>query len=189
MSVRKAVRLPIVAVALAAGLVGAQTVTAGAASAAAAPRTLYYNAGSAPAWRTQVTEAVAIWNGSVHNVQLKAGSPATITIVQFSGWPYAEPNGLGRGKVHLGQEAVDEGFDKTRIAAHELGHILGLPDNRTGRCSDLMSGHSAPTSCTNAHPSPAEAAQVDRNFGSRFATATLPAKFVDCFTAPVSASR
>jgi snapalysin len=186
MSVRKVVGLSIMAAALAGGLVGVQTVPA---SAAAAPRTLYYNAGGAPAWRTQVTQAVTIWNSSVHNVQLKAGSPATITIVEFSGWPYAEPTGLGRGTVHLGQEAVDEGFDKTRIAAHELGHILGLPDDRTGRCSDLMSGHSAPTSCINAHPSPAEAAQVDRNFGSRFATATLPAKFVDCFTEPVGASR
>jgi snapalysin len=76
-----------------------------------------------------------------------------------------------------------------RGAAHELGHILGLPDNRTGRCSDLMSGHSAPTSCTNAHPSPAEAATVDSNFGGRFATAAVPAKFVDCFTVPVGASR
>jgi snapalysin len=186
MSMRKAVRLAIVAAALAAGLVGAQTVTA---SAAAAPRTLYYNAGGAPAWRTEVTQAVAIWNSSEKNVRLKAGSPATITIVQFSGWPYAEPNGLGRGTVHLGQEAVDEGFDKTRITAHEIGHILGLPDNRTGKCSDLMSGHSAPTSCTNAHPSPAEAARVDRNFGSRVATTAVPATFVDCFTVPAGASR
>jgi snapalysin len=89
MSVRKAaVRLSVVPVALVAGLVGTQTVMA---SAAAAPRTLYYNANGAPAWRTEVTQAVAIWNSSEKNVQLKAGSPATITIVQFSGWPYAEP--------------------------------------------------------------------------------------------------
>jgi snapalysin len=186
MTVKRAARLAIVLVALVAGMVGLRTVVAGAAD---APRPLFYNASGAPGWRAQVTQAVAIWNSSVHNVQLKAGSPASITIVQFSGWPYAEPTGLGKGTVHLGQQAVDQGFDRTRIAAHELGHILGLPDNRTGRCSDLMSGHSAPTSCKNAHPSPAEAAQVDSNFGGRIAAAALPARIDDCFTVPAAAGR
>jgi snapalysin len=73
----------------------------------------------------------------------------------------------------MGREAVDEGYYEPRIAAHEFGHILGLPDNRTGRCSDLMSGSSAPTSCTNAYPSATEAATVD----SRFRTsAAVPAR-------------
>jgi snapalysin len=166
------------AVAVGIGLVGVQTGTAGA---AVAPRTLYYDASQAAEFKANVTQAVAVWNSSVKSVQLKAGSPASITIVAFDGWPYAEPRGLGKGSVHLGREAVNEGFDKTRITAHELGHILGLPDNRTGLCSDLMSGHSAPTSCTNAHPSAREAAQVERNFRGRFNAATLPARFTDCF--------
>ena len=187
MVLRRMLSLAAVLAATGAGLVGVHTVGAGA---AAAPRTLYYNASGAPQWQAQVTQAAAIWNSSVHNVQLKAGSPASITIVQFSGWPYAEPAGLGRGRVHLGQQAVNEGFDKTRITAHELGHILGLPDNRTGLCSDLMSGHSAPTSCKNAHPSRAKAAQVERNFrGGAIAPAALPAAFVDCFTELARAGR
>ena len=50
------------------------------------------------------------------------------------------------------------------IAAHELGHMLGLPDRKPGPCSQLMSGASAGTSCTNPYPSAAEKAQVERNF-------------------------
>jgi snapalysin len=42
-----------------------------------------------------------------------------------------------------------------------------------------MSGHSAPTSCTNAHPSPAEAAQVDANFRNGVSPTRLPARIVD----------
>jgi snapalysin len=37
-----------------------------------------------------------------------------------------------------------------------------VPDKRTG----LMSGSSAPVSCTNADPSTAEAQRVQRNFAS-----------------------
>ena len=69
----------------------------------------------------------------------------------------------------MGREAVVDGYYPLRIATHEFGHILGLPDRRTGLCSDLMSGSSAPVSCTNANPSTAEAAQVQRNFASGFA--------------------
>ncbi|MEK8105894.1 snapalysin family zinc-dependent metalloprotease [Micromonospora sp. M12] len=43
----------------------------------------------------------------------------------------------------MGRTAVNQGYDRTRIATHEVGHILGLPDRRTGLCTDLMSGSSA----------------------------------------------
>ncbi|GAA3212151.1 snapalysin family zinc-dependent metalloprotease [Nonomuraea helvata] len=64
----------------------------------------------------------------------------------------------------MGRQATSQGYNPLRIAAHEIGHILGLPDRRTGLCSDLMSGSSAPVSCTNPNPSAAERAEVDRNF-------------------------
>jgi snapalysin len=86
----------------------------------------------------------------------------------------------------MGRQAVSDGFDPTRIVAHELGHILGLPDRRTGLCSDLMSGHSAPTSCRNAKPSPKEIAEVERNFGNGVATTKLPAEIREL---PVPAGR
>ena len=148
-------------------MAGAQAATAGAAAAdvsAAATRTVYYDASRAGEFTTNFTQAAQIWNSSVSNVRLQAGSPASVVIYVDSGWPRTYVNGLGAGRVYMGWQAVDQGYDRTRIATHELGHILGLPDNRTGRCSDLMSGSSAPVSCRNAYPSAAEAARVDTLF-------------------------
>jgi snapalysin len=59
---------------------------------------------------------------------------------------------------------VNQGYYQPRIAAHEFGHLLGLPDRRTGLCSDLMSGSSAPVSCANANPNAREASTVNANF-------------------------
>jgi snapalysin len=172
MSVRKVTRT-VLAVSIAAlGLAGTQLSPA----AAAAPqqpavRTVYYNADAAGVWKPNVKAAVEIWNTSVKNVRLVEGSPSTITVFAAGGWPYAQVNGLGRGRISLGEAAVDIGHDRTRITAHEFGHLLGLPDRRTGLCSDLMSGSSAPASCKNATPSAREAADVERNFGGGFAAA------------------
>jgi snapalysin len=184
MLARKVARVLVAVAALAVGAVGVQITTA---SAAAAPRTLYYDASRAAEFKPNMDEAAAIWNASVSNIKLVAKTPAPITIVAFDGWPYAEPRKLGQGTVHMGRQAVRDGFDKTRIAAHELGHIFGLPDRRTGLCSDLMSGHSAPTSCKNAKPSPKEAAQVQRNFAGGVSVATLTGTFEDCFRESVPA--
>jgi snapalysin len=184
MSVRSITRLTLIATVAALGLAGLQFSPAAASETrqAAAPRTVLYQARGAVGWEKNVVEAVAIWNRDVKNVRLVEGSPAAMTIDAIDGWPYAEPTRLGRGRVHLGEEAVRDGFDRTRITAHEIGHILGLPDRRTGLCSDLMSGHSAPTTCTNAHPSPAEAAEVERNFRNGFLPAATLAKLVtDCY--------
>ena len=75
----------------------------------------------------------------------------------------------------MGRQAVVEGHNPTRIAAHEIGHILGLPDRRTGLCQDLMSGASAGTSCTNAYPNPRERAAVEANFAGS-AVRSIPAQ-------------
>jgi snapalysin len=75
----------------------------------------------------------------------------------------------------MGREAVNDGYYTPRIAAHEFGHILGLPDRRTGLCTDLMSGSSAPVSCRNPNPNTTEATTVNNLFRSS-ATAKLPAR-------------
>lgn len=145
--------------------------------AAAAARILYYDASRAAEFVAAVNQGAANWNASVANVRLQpvpAGGRANLIVIADNGWPRAQVTSLGNGRVYMGRQAVTQGHSPTRIAAHELGHILGLPDRRTGRCSDLMSGSSAPPSCRNAFPSAAEAAQVDRLFAGA-TTVRIPA--------------
>ncbi|MFC4113410.1 snapalysin family zinc-dependent metalloprotease [Nonomuraea zeae] len=134
------------------------------AQAAALVRVLRYDASRAAEFVSAVNQAAQIWNSSVTNVRLIQGTPAQFVVYADNGWPRALPTSLGRGTIWIGRQATAQGYHPVRIAAHEIGHILGLPDRRTGLCTDLMSGSSAPVSCTNANPSAAERAEVDRNF-------------------------
>jgi snapalysin len=129
-----------------------------------AVRIVRYDASRAAEFRSAVDQAAQIWNSSVSNVRLVPGSPADFVVLADNGWPRARPAGLGRGTVWMGRQATSQGYSPLRIATHEIGHILGLPDRRTGRCTDLMSGSSAGTGCTNPYPSTAERAAVDRSF-------------------------
>ncbi|WP_026424792.1 snapalysin family zinc-dependent metalloprotease [Actinokineospora inagensis] len=165
----------------AAVVVGVATPATAAPAAApvAAVTTLTYDDTQAQQYATNDAAAAAIWNTdapNVHIVKATRGQKVNIKIVADPGWPHTTLGPVRPStsvQIWFGKQAVDEGFDKTRIIAHEMGHALGLPDNRTGLCSDLMSGHSAPVSCTNAHPSPAERAVVQRNY-SRLAASDAP---------------
>ncbi|GIM93961.1 snapalysin family zinc-dependent metalloprotease [Paractinoplanes toevensis] len=146
-------------------LAGVQVVSATPAQAAA--RILYYDASQAQEFIAVVNQGAQIWNSAVANVKLQpvtAGRTPNIRVYADNGWPRTYSTSLGNGRWYMGREAVNDGYYPPRIAAHEFGHILGLPDNRTGLCSDLMSGSSAPVACTNANPSAAEKASVERLF-------------------------
>ncbi|MFD8074799.1 snapalysin family zinc-dependent metalloprotease [Streptomyces sp. NPDC059718] len=100
-------------------------------------------------------------------VPVAPGRVADVTIVAFDGRPYAEQEEPGRGTVHIGRRAVDEGYDPTRIATHEPCHILGLDDKKPGPCSSLMSGSTAGTSCRSLQPDEAERSTVERLLAAR----------------------
>jgi snapalysin len=149
---------------------GVQAVTA--APAAAAPRILYYDASQAGEFKSVVDQGAQIWNSRVTNVRLQpvtTGRTPNIRVYADNGWPRAYTSSLGNGYWYMGRTAVNQGYYPPRIAAHEFGHLLGLPDRRTGLCTDLMSGSSAPVSCTNPNPSTREASTVNANFASAVA--------------------
>lgn len=155
---------PIVSVMLAFLVLVGAPLAASAAPATDNVRVVTYDASQAAEFKQAVEEAVQIWNNNVTNVRWEAGSQADVTILADDGWPRAQVEDLGVGTVWMGRQAVNEGHDEIRIAAHELGHIYGMPDRRTGVCSELMSGASAGPECTNATPNQAEIDEVEANF-------------------------
>jgi snapalysin len=161
----------------AAALAGVQVASATPAS--AAPRILYYDASQAQEFQAAVAQGAQIWNSRATNVQLQpvpAGRTPNIRVYADNGWPRAQTTSLGNGRWYMGRQAVNQGYYVPRIAAHEFGHLLGLPDRRTGLCADLMSGSSAPVSCQNAYPNATETNTVNRNFAG--AVTAAPTTFV-----------
>lgn len=150
-------------------LTGGQAVAASAApSDVSAARVFTYDAGGSAEFRSAVDRGAAIWNESVDSVELRpvaTGQRANIRVLADNGWPRALPTTLGNGTVYIGRQAVDQGYNTVRISAHELGHILGLPDRKPGPCSSLMSGSTAGIACTNPYPNAAEKSEVEGNFG------------------------
>ncbi|MEU1488064.1 snapalysin family zinc-dependent metalloprotease [Streptomyces sp. NPDC005752] len=139
---------------------------------AAAVVTLRYDDSRAGGWEAAITAGVASWNQNVGNVKLVEAAPGTraeIQIIATSGWPQATLGPVrpgGQVRVELGSQAVSQGHDKTRIAAHEIGHSLGLPDTKPGPCTQLMSGSSAGTTCRNAVPNATEKSRVESAYAN-----------------------
>lgn len=169
-------------------LAGSPAQAAPAAPAAApaplAVTTLTYDDSQAGEFKTAVATGVAALNSRVTNVRIvkaAAGQTANVRVIADNGWPRANLGPIrpgGRGTVWMGRQAVQQGYYPPRIASHEFGHIVGLPDRRTGLCADLMSGSSAPTSCTNMYPNSREASTINANYASLFAATTAPGRLV-----------
>ncbi|SCK10155.1 snapalysin [Streptomyces sp. WMMB 714] len=174
MLVRNLVRTALAGSLTAVVMLSGQAVAAPAAAPdeAAAPVVLTYDASGSEEFADAVASGVQVWNESVTGVRLEAagaGEQANVRIVADDGWPRAVTTSLGNGTVYMGREAVQQGYHTTRIASHELGHILGLPDMKPGPCSSLMSGSSAGPECTNPDPDAAEKAEVEDNFAGGLA--------------------
>jgi snapalysin len=182
MTPRNAARTLVALLASALFAIGGQAAAAGAPPAAGGERALAavvltYDASGAAEFTEAVHGGAAVWNETVAAVRLepvRAGSRANIRVVADDGWPRARTISLGNGTVWMGRQAVDEGYDTLRIAAHELGHLLGLPDIKPGPCSSLMSGSTAGTGCANPYPDARERAAVEANFANAAAAAPAP---------------
>ncbi|GGV19440.1 extracellular small neutral protease [Streptomyces griseoflavus] len=139
----------------------------------AAAVTVVYNASRAPSFATQIARSTQIWNSSVSNVRLQAGtSGADFSYREGndSRGSYASTDGHGRGYIFLDYRQ-NQTYDSTRVTAHETGHVLGLPDHYSGPCSELMSGGGPGPSCTNAYPNSAERSRVNQLWANGFAAA------------------
>lgn len=156
--------------AVATALVGGFVVPNAGADVEAAAVTITYDDSQAAEFVGVVAQGVQIWNDALENVEIVKAQPgqhADITVEAFDGWPQANLGPVfpgGSVTVWYGRQAVNEGYDQVRIASHELGHSLGLPDRKPGPCSSLMSGSTGGVDCTNAQPNAEEIAEVEANY-------------------------
>lgn len=135
--------------------------------------TVYYNASQAPSFRSEISSAASIWNSSESNVKLQAVSSGADFSYREGNNPdgsYASTNGHGDGYIFLDYTQSRQN-DSVRVATHETGHVLGLPDNYSGPCSELMSGGGPGPSCTSRYPNATERSRVDQLWAAGLAQA------------------
>ncbi|MEU9505618.1 snapalysin family zinc-dependent metalloprotease [Micromonospora sp. NPDC048170] len=163
-------RLNRLAVAFVATALATLGVTVANPSPASAAMTICYNTSQAGIYAGTANQAASIWNNATSNLTLTANCGSNLRIYQITGGgSYAVRTSLGNGRVYIDTQQAQQ-YSPLRIMTHEIGHILGLPDNYNGNCALLMSGGSAGTSCTNPYPSTTEANRVTNLFAGTRST-------------------
>ncbi|KUL53346.1 ABC transporter substrate-binding protein [Streptomyces sp. NRRL F-4489] len=134
--------------------------------------TVTYDASAAPTFAGEISRSASIWNSAVSNVKLQAGRGGDFQYREGNDprGSYASTDGHGRGFVFIDYSQAQQ-YNRTRIVAHETGHVLGLPDHYEGPCSELMSGGGPGPSCQNTQPDANERAQVDQLWANGLAGA------------------
>jgi snapalysin len=126
--------------------------------------TVYYNDANAPSFQSQIAQSTSIWNSSVYNVRL-AETSGQGDFAYYEGsdsrGSYASTDGHGHGYIFL-DYYQNQQYYSVRVVAHETGHVLGLADDYSGPCSELMSGGGPGTSCYNAYPDSWERSRVNQ---------------------------
>ncbi|MGW4027984.1 snapalysin [Streptomyces sp. NPDC004838] len=135
--------------------------------------TVTYSAAAAPSFRSQIARSTQVWNSSVSNVRLQEGSRPDFTYREGNDprGSFASTDGRGRGYIFLDYRQNQQ-YNSNRVTSHETGHVLGLPDNYRGPCSELMSGGGPGPSCQNDTPNARERARVNSLWARALAAAT-----------------
>ncbi|MDX3236703.1 snapalysin [Streptomyces sp. ME03-5709C] len=135
--------------------------------------TVSYDASHAPSFRSQIATAASIWNSSESHVKLQEAS-GNADFSYYEGnsqrGSYASTNGHGSGYVFIDYTQAQQN-DSVRVVTHETGHVLGLQDDYSGPCSELMSGGGPGPSCTDRYPNATERARVDQLWATGLAQA------------------